>query len=764
MKLSWLTIPAEMRQYPQWAVATLEPNKEGKAPRNPHTGYLIDPTASGWTFEEVVNSGYPAIGFLLGDTDPFTIIDLDYKSDLAPDIVRMRDHVYHSFAGETYSELSQSGLGCHIIAKGRIGGGRRRPGIEIYDRDRFIICTGNTLPPAKPIMPAQEALEALVADLGGIVSSAVEPLPEGPEIETDGELLARACNARNGEKFKRLFYTKPGPGDDWSALDASLAQMLTFYTRSSAQALRLFRQSALYRPNDKGKNPQHYESYYLHRTFSKAYKHVTTERVEHAANLQHGEELAKKALAKMNGKHHPAVDTLGPNPPKQAVGVDMFPAGLIGDIARFIYGAAHRPVAEIALAGALTMFAGIVGRQFNVSGSGLNLYTVLVAHTGRGKEGASSGIDQLMSACRAKVPSIEDFRGPGHIASGQALIKRLAERPVMFSVFPEFGHLLGVLTDERASASDMRTRLVLLDLFSKSGEGKQLQSMIYADSEKNTKVILSPTFSFLGDTTPEKFYSILNSSTVQEGLFPRFLTITYDGARVPANEGRVPFPHPDLVDGICSMVVGVLNMQHNNVFYHIPIAHAAQALLNDFDRECDAHINANGQDAELWNRAHLKALRLAALVAVGRNFMSPEISREDAAWAKWLVTRELTGVAKRIEVGDVGSGETRQHPAVVDAIRDYLKMPTERKRATYKVPHAMLEKPIIPYTFFRRRLKHQATFANDRRGTVAAIKAALADAVEMGILQPLSTEQKFELDKGLRPDTQVFAIGEHFEP
>ena len=58
------------------------------------------------------------------------------------------------------------------------------------------------------------------------------------------------------------------------------------------------------------------------------------------------------------------------------------PPGLMGDIARFIYDAAPRPVAEVALTGAIGLMAGICGRAFNISTTGLNLYCLMLAHTG----------------------------------------------------------------------------------------------------------------------------------------------------------------------------------------------------------------------------------------------------------------------------------------------------------------------------------------------------------------------------------------------
>ena len=95
---------------------------------------------------------------------------------------------------------------------------------------------------------------------------------------------------------------------------------------------------------------------------------------------------------------------------------------------------------EIGLAGALGLVAGIVGRAYNISGTGLNQYVLLLAPTGTGKEAIASGIDKLMAQVIRTVPAASDFIGPGEIASAQAIIKYMSKGPTSFvSLVGEFG-------------------------------------------------------------------------------------------------------------------------------------------------------------------------------------------------------------------------------------------------------------------------------------------------------------------------------------
>jgi hypothetical protein len=770
VQVRWLNIPAELRARPQWAVATLAPIGNGefdKAPRDPHTGRPVDVTnPSTWvSFDEAANSGYPAIGYILDASDPFVIIDLDYKTDRADEIAR-QDKIRELF--HSYTERSQSGRGFHIIMPGRIGGGIRRDGVEVYDQQRFMICTGDRVNGAS-LVEQPELLAQLVAEMGGVAQGA-EGLPASAnEVEADDDIIRKCEAARNADKFKDLFYRRPSDGEDWSQRDASLAQIIAFHTRNHEQALRLFRRSALYRPGEKGKSLAHYEQYYLlERTFGRAWR---AEMVRDA-DIDFGREVAAKLLAGLNtstqtassGESVSAEPAVADEPrPTVKLPPVTFPNGLIGEIANFIYHASPRPVAEVALAGALAFTSGLLGRQFNISRSGLNLYIVLIAGTGRGKEGAASGIDALITSLRQKAPVLDQFQGPGHIASGQALIKALNEHPSMFSVLSEFGHMLKIVTDPRASAADIRTRQVLLDLFSKSGRHQILQASIYSDREKNTKAVQAPCYSFLGDTTPETFFGGFSADMVAEGLLPRFLTVTYDGPRVPANKAPILSPTQDLQDRLITVLTSVANMYHSNTFVDIAVEDEAQRMLDEFDRKCDAMINNDASRAahvELWNRAHLKLLRIAGLVAVGRNIFEPRVEKGDVEWAQSLIERELLRFSTRVEKGDVGADEVQQIPEVVKATLSYLKLNKEA-RVGYGALVGAAERDMIPYGFFRRRFRNVAAFLKDRRGCTGATKGALQDAVELGILQEVPFGQLVGLT-GARADSKYYVLGAMF--
>ena len=145
-------IPRELRARPQWVLWRLEERdgKPTKVPYSPRTGARAKSTdLMTWgTFEEAFEA-YEAgdcvgVGFVFCSADPFTGVDLDdcrnpETGELEPWAAKIVT------ALDSYTELSPSGTGVHIICKARIPRGGRRGRVEMYAQDRFFTITGHTI-------------------------------------------------------------------------------------------------------------------------------------------------------------------------------------------------------------------------------------------------------------------------------------------------------------------------------------------------------------------------------------------------------------------------------------------------------------------------------------------------------------------------------------------------------------------------------------------------------------------------------------------
>lgn len=82
-------------------------------------------------------------GLVLTDADPLTCIDLDVKPDTTAEQIARFERIIEQVG--SYTERSRSGLGWHVWIHADVGAGKRRDGVEIYSRERFMICTGDVV-------------------------------------------------------------------------------------------------------------------------------------------------------------------------------------------------------------------------------------------------------------------------------------------------------------------------------------------------------------------------------------------------------------------------------------------------------------------------------------------------------------------------------------------------------------------------------------------------------------------------------------------
>ena len=221
------------------------------------------------------------VGFVFDEDGMVTGIDLDDCRD--PDSGDLED-----WAGEllddvpTFTDVSPSGTGLHLYGLGFVPDGGNRgdvpdaPGhVEMYDSGRFFTVTGDRVDgtPAT-VEQVNDGIDAVHAryvrddhdvdtdsdDAGATADGgAVEagspgskgggktPDP-GSSGLTDAEIVEKAKNAENGDRFADLWNGRATGYDSHSEADLALCGLLAFWTGGDRQQMdRLFRDSGLYR-------------------------------------------------------------------------------------------------------------------------------------------------------------------------------------------------------------------------------------------------------------------------------------------------------------------------------------------------------------------------------------------------------------------------------------------------------------------------------------------------------------------------------------
>lgn len=732
--MQWHNIPSELRALRQWVVSA---SYEDKAPRTPRTGNLassVDPKEWG-SFEEACSSGYKHIGFVFAESDPFAVIDLDNKPNNPASHEELVRHKKILEAFASYTEKSVSGTGYHIIVRGKIPHGVNKDHVEVYSSGRYMICTGDVIRQA-PIADYNDLLQTMVSEM----RPPTPDLTEQDGVMEDWELFEMALNAVNGLKFDDLCrgnWQMMGYASQ-SEADFALVSILGFYSRSNEQVRRLFRYSGLGQ-REKAMKDDKYLNYALEKVRANQPAIIDFESLKlhefklPPAGLQGNWVTPSLATAPIPVTSAPSAP---PAPAPVAIHGMELPAGLVGEIAQYFYQSAVRPVPDIALAGALALCAGVVGRSYNISGMGLNQYLIMIAKTGAGKENIATGIDAMIAAVRPQIPMVDQFIGPSAFASGQALIKILDKKPCFVSVLGEFGLTLQQLCDPNAISAQVMLRKVLLDLWSKSGWNKMLQSSVYSDIEKNTQIIQSPNVTILGESTPETFFEGLDASHISDGLIPRFSIMQYLGHRPPRNKNAGHPPSEGLVQRFGDMVAAALTTSNNRSCMAVATDPAGQGLLDKFDEECDDEINGSAEgdvERQVWNRGHLKALKLGALLAVGVNPHQPAVTQDLAEWAIKFVRKDIATMVDRFKSGDVGAGDSKLGSDLKGVITGFYHSPFE-KVEKYGVDLKMFKDKVVPYAFLIRKTASLAAYRRDNRGSTAALKSALQDLMDANML------------------------------
>jgi len=729
-----------------WRYEDTEAEKPTKVPYDPRTGKMcsVNEPSTWCTYDETVAAikknpeRYNGIGFVLSEKDPYSIIDLDKTTD--PASLERQLKIYSEF--DSYAERSPSGFGLHIVVRGKVPSGRRRSSIELYSDTRYMTFTGDIY------------RNQIIGDYNVLLNQLWEQMGEGKHAisfyagldvarYSDEKILEIAATAANAEKFDDLYYK-----GDWSKYypsqseaDFALIDILAFYSENKQQVNDLFLKSKLgQRP--KSRAPYRI-AYMLNRCFDRMLPPVDIDSVINNINAAIAE--------KIKAKPPPSNKLI------EKIPVYSLPPGLLGSIAEFIYAAAPRPVPEIALAGAVAFLSGICGRAYNVSGTGLNQYVILLAKTGIGKEAMASGIDKLMNAVVRTVPAAAEFIGPGTIASKEALIKYLCNTsPSFCSIVGEFGLALQQMSNKDAPSHLIGLRSVFLDLYHKSGYGNALRPIVYSEKEKNTPILFSPAFSLLGESTPETFYEALSESMISGGLLPRFLCFEYLGVRVALNKQHVnASPSFELAEKLATLCANCLSLNNQNKIVNVQLTEEVHSLFDKFETYCTQQINSTENDIvrDLWNRAHLKAMKLAALVAIGINFMTPLIDLFAANWAIGIVVNDVQNLLSRFNTGAIGShtDESQQLDKLINVIREWVVRPYgELKGYLQGTDYTKMHNDkIVPFKFIQGRAAKLICFKSDRQGATAALHRTLKILTDRGDIQLIGRgETKSKYNEG----------------
>jgi len=696
------------------------------------------------------------IGYMLTADDPFCCIDFDVKDYTnEPDESKWTNQDAYTWFWDvvqrwaSYTEISTSGKGLHMWVRANIGQGARRHPFEVYSQERFIICTGNAVLDA-PILERQEFVVDFTARLRAGSDDENEKLDliEVPAVFEDSKIWDMAANADNSYNFLELCegrwqqFNHPSH----SEADLSLMSMFAFYSKSNEQCRRLFKQTKLCRD-------KHIKS---DRLINKMLQTIRTRQANEnkieinstllAMREQRAREnpvlyLPEYATTHVETPPTPFTVTLAAPLPATAAAITegiSWPPGFIGHLACFIYESSPRPVKEVSIVAALGLMAGLCGKHYHFNGSGLNIYLVLIARSGVGKEAMHSGISAVLKAVSKKLITVYQFVNFSDFASGQALTKGCASNPSFVNVTGEWGRKLKRLSKEDGSDPAMGTlRTTMTNLYQKSGPQAIVGGITYSNKDSNIEAVSGVAYSMIGETTPKTFYESLTESMMEDGFLSRFTVIEYTGERVPLNQDIRTEPPDYITEAILFIAQEVTRNIGNSASKGVCVTADLEAatLLKAFDQECDKQINDSQEDEswrQMWNRASLKVMRIASLLAVGDNPITPCITLVHAEWAIGLIRRDIEIMQKKIESGEVGLDDNARNRKLIDILREYCS--PQPLGSGYKVNQVMKDNQIIPHQYLVQRTSQLNLFNKHKLGSNEALRQTIRNLCDSNVL------------------------------
>lgn len=683
------------RQWVAWRYKLEGFGKSTKPPVNPHNGYGASHSspATWGTYEEALrrceHDGLAGVGFVLADGDDLSGLDLDGCIDAetgvldpwAQEIVEL---------GETYAEISPSGIGIRFFALGKVERGVKHDpaGVEVYGKQRFLTVTGNHLPwTPTEIRPAPRTIAMLLARVEHFKAAAQ---------------AAKQASAHGEHATLNLHFPRPGPrpasgsGDGngyFRAVNDQAMRSLSSWVPSLFPAARRYGTTGGYRITSKalGRDlqedlsitPSGIVDFGVHdmgdaqdgkRTpIDLVLEHGGVADAIAAAEwlcgrlgftpehfgwgqqdrelAEAGSEIARRLVETATGTIIDAetgeVIEDDPAPANQVEEINtpldenwLHPPGLVGEIADWIVATSRRPNRPLAIAAAIVTIGTVCGRHLaGPTASGTHLYIACIGDTGVGKDWPLKSVTRLLQASK-----LANLATTGKFMSVTSIENAVIDSPCLVATIDEMGAFFAKIMNRRASSHEAGMGALLRELWSNNFDNFTTS----ARAKQKAITIQAPAFSLFGVSTADEFYNSMSGASLENGFINRLLiiraakrarrpeTVNRDLARnvpqsiVKALQAILP---PEASGGNLTGGVMAFSQVSGRDFQVVPWAvQAAEDRFLAFEDEIFDRIDSDAEVRPFLGRTVEMAIRLATIRAVGIAGRRAKVGLDDLEW------------------------------------------------------------------------------------------------------------------------------------
>ena len=729
-------IPSDLTDRPQWVCFDIVEGK--KIPYIPGTG---DQAASNrptdWrsfraACKDVEAGKRQHVGYCFATHDPFTFIDLDDMND--PEQKTVFDRI------DSYAQYSVSGNGVHIICKGSFKGAGKhpnKPSAGIFKEARFCLMTGDIVAGRSTINVVEDHdLQTVHSWLGGgkdaasIELTEYRPtLPDMTVLEMGKERFLKFDELCSGRWSQYTEYN-----NDHSSADHAFIAMLCDLTASNDQVRWFFFNSGMW---DAEREKKKAGASYVDRTIKKIRTHQAVDAQRSAAiTFRLGKE--EQDVPDEIEVEELEADIPVEVPDRGATDlIDSMPAGLIRDIARYSYKSSYHPLQESSVCGAMMFMSGMCGRAYMTpTKSGLNLWMSLVGGTSCGKDEYQQGIKRILTAVAARTPHIRKIFG-GEIVSGPGIEQVFQTTARYISYVPEFGDFFRALANPSSQEHTKTLMRGLLNSYNSAGLGGSTEGRRKAQSGDEKTYIERPCLCLAGESTPEALYGSMTSRELSTGFLQRFMLVdvsdkSWSRGENPKNGAPPP---KELIERLAQLarMMDEADPKHGyTVVDAEPDAGEFLRRYRDKKRLAVMRCAEGLAEKEVINRAGLKAIRVATLLAVSSDPYAPIIKMEHAKWAVNFIEMLDNAMLARFDGGEVGGGQIKQETDVLKAFRELSKMSVKKRLALGMTKVTAQDAAACPNAILKKKVTNHPAFANDRLGAVTAFERCVESLIKSG--------------------------------
>jgi hypothetical protein len=315
-----------------------------------------------------------------------------------------------------------------------------------------------------------------------------------------------------------------------------------------------------------------------------------------------------------------------------------FPPALAGELCKNFYEMSPHPNEEIALVGAIGLIAGIVGRKYNVLGTGLNIYATLLADSGVGKSVIKNGVNKALRA--SGIMQAGTYSGASRFTGPKAIFEMLSLGMSRVCVIEEAG-----LVNESQAGDTSGINRAMLDLYTSSGAGEYAGGENYSDSKQNIPVLASPALTIVNISTPKSYLQAMkNKGSELSGEIARMWLTRTLREKSYLNVSRRKDFDKDVRNRINELIQFCMDKQDPNkpdkvIDIEIDGVDLQKESNYWVDKENEFKSQGDTLRRTIASRAFIKTVKLAAIVSVFNGYSS--IDKDSFNWAKKAVETEM---------------------------------------------------------------------------------------------------------------------------